>query len=120
MVSRCPSCGSPTRDDERVCPSCGWDFVLHQHGRGEKEDAASAWPPSAPSKQEFTLPPARDLGERPALEFPLEEQEPTDFSLPPAGSSSPLEDAPKRAEPAPDSAPALLDESHAAVEEAAP
>ena len=56
MVSRCPSCGSPTPEDEKVCPSCGWDFVARKCMKPEPSR------PAAPAAQGgFALPPARNL-----------------------------------------------------------
>ena len=75
MVSRCPSCGSPTQEEERLCSSCGWDFVTHK--RMSKPAAAPpVQPPQPPVKPEPPAsseppsppPSARDLGETPQVQ----------------------------------------------------
>lgn len=76
MVSRCPSCGSPTKEDERVCPSCGWDFVARKRvpiggaAPGAKPPTTPAKPPTSapPAGGGFSLPPAKNLNEPPPVD----------------------------------------------------
>jgi hypothetical protein len=84
MISRCPSCGTPGPDEERVCPSCGWDFIAHKRvplpgaaapaeppkPKSPPPPAASTLPPSPspfspPAGGGFALPPARNLYDAP-------------------------------------------------------
>lgn len=119
MVSRCPSCGSPTPEDEKVCPSCGWDFVARKRTKpgGPRADAPSTPPAPAepPAGGGFALPPARNLNLPPVGEptglKPLPKLDPrgaagpaegeNPFTLPAARNLSAPEPPPKPA-PAPE------------------
>ena len=118
MVSRCPSCGSPTQEDENQCPSCGWDFVARK--RVTKTEAPASVspplpppppppppptpvppPPPAPEPQETSLPQAGNLNVPPVSAEPLYENpppsehaepeplQPESTSPPPARESTP-------------------------------
>ncbi|MDE2510853.1 MAG: hypothetical protein KGL74_07005 [Elusimicrobia bacterium] len=92
MISRCPSCGSLVKEEERVCPSCGWDFVARKRVPKpgappavtpapeppkvseppkaavppEPDAAPKASPPASfPAGGGLALPPARNLNEPP-------------------------------------------------------
>ena len=62
MVSSCPNCGSLPRKDERLCPSCGWDFVARKRTTNPEV--------YVPAARGFDIPPARNLNEPTARGVP--------------------------------------------------
>ena len=64
----CPSCGSQTREDERLCSSCGWDFVARK-----RVDAPDAAPPAPKG---FSLPALKPLDEKAPAVKPKPKAEP--------------------------------------------
>ncbi|HXT01266.1 MAG TPA: hypothetical protein VN915_11360 [Elusimicrobiota bacterium] len=110
MVSRCPSCGSPTPEEERICPSCGWDFVARKRTRpgpaAPAEPPTPSSPAAPPAPGGFALPPARNLGDAPPGLKPLPKLEPrgatgpvpgeNPFTLPAARSLTPPEAPPPK------------------------
>ena len=120
MVSRCPSCGSPTPEDETICTSCGWDFVARKRTKPEGSSPAAppAKAPPPPAAGGFALPPARNLNEPPVGQptglRPLPKLEPrgtnvpaegeNPFTLPTARGVPPPAEPPKKA-PVPEKLP---------------
>ncbi|HAZ07999.1 MAG TPA: hypothetical protein DCZ01_05615 [Elusimicrobia bacterium] len=69
MLSRCPSCGSQTQEDERVCAACGWDFVSHKRIELPAKKPSAA--PAADGDLAAILPPSREAP------IPVERQKPS-------------------------------------------
>jgi hypothetical protein len=108
MISRCPSCGSSVKEEEPLCPSCGWDFVARKR---VAKPAAGAPPPPPPAPADpgppkpktppppaatpspaggFALPPARNLNEAPPQSHglkPLPKLEPRASNAPGEGEN---------------------------------
>ena len=125
MNSRCPSCGSPAREEERLCASCGWDFEARKSAA--KPVAAAPSPiPLPPGAPESAANFPQGLNSFPKLEprepnRPAESETPltipTLAPAPPPSVSAPKVDvvpdlpAPEPALPKSDPAPALTPEA---------
>jgi CheY-like chemotaxis protein len=105
MSSKCPSCGSPTREEESQCSTCGWDFVAHK-----RLPKPAATPPPA---EGFSLPAARNLNVDPDI-LDLD-AEPAPAPLPPMASLPPVAAAPPAAPRPAASAPTIAPPPGAAV-----
>ena len=94
MISRCPSCGSPTREDEQSCASCGWDFVARK--RVSKAEPA---PPEKKNPPEETVDSSTvlDLDVDPAAPAKAEGVKPAERREP----ETPREEPVRAAEPSP-------------------
>ena len=68
MLTRCPSCGSQTQEDERVCAACGWDFAFHKRIELPAKKPSAA--PAADGDLAAILPPSREAP------IPVERQKP--------------------------------------------
>ena len=88
MIERCPSCGSPVPEQDRICPSCGWDFVTHKRVAKPVAGAPSPAPPATPEPPKPELPkpeppkisPLKPIGPAPSAPSPSF----GGFALPPA------------------------------------
>lgn len=77
MLSRCPGCGSQTKEDERVCAACGWDFASHKRielpaKKPAEAPAADGEPLDLDAPQSVVLPPSREAA------LPVESQKPSE------------------------------------------